>query len=57
MNLILSIFGLLLFAVVSLAITKLVYIMQEKSKNKKIVVCMDVFSFVFLQFVDFLFYI
>ena len=54
MNLIFSIFGLLLFAVVSLAITKLVYIMQEKSKNKKIVVCMDVLSFVFFTVCGFL---
>ena len=54
MNLILSIFGLLLLAMVSLTITKLVYIMQEKCNNKKIVVCMDVFSFVFFTISGFL---
>ena len=54
MNLILSIFGLLLFAVVSLVITKLVYIMQEKCNNKKIVVFIDVVSFVFFTISGFL---
>ena len=54
MNLILSIFGLLLFAVVSLAITKLAYIMQEKCNNKKIVVFVDIVSFVFFTISGFL---
>ena len=54
MNLIFSIFGLLLFVVVSLVITKSAYIMQEKCNNKKIVVFVDIVSFVFFTVCGFL---